>query len=92
VVGKDFPKTHLDMLKRRGIDTAGVRIVERPHYDEQGTLRDVTLDLQLPAAFPERYKDALLRVVEQCSVKKAIGAQPTFTVRATIEPGVSSAA
>jgi ribosomal protein S12 methylthiotransferase accessory factor len=77
---------------KRGIDTAGIRLVERPHYDEHGALKDVTLDLQLPAAFPERYTEALLRVVEQCSVKRAIAAQPTFTVRAFIEPSVSSAA
>ena len=46
--------------------TSGVRIIERPVYDEQGTLKDVTLDIELPAAFPEKYKEALLRVVEQC--------------------------
>lgn len=76
---------------KRNIDPAGIRIVERPQYDEQGTLKDVALDVQLPPGFPEKYQDALLRVVEQCSVKKAIAAQPTFTVRAVTAP-VSHAA
>ncbi len=61
-----------------------MRIVERPVYDEQGTLKDVSLDVELPAAFPEKYREPLLRVIEQCSVKKAIAAQPTFTGRAVI--------
>lgn len=77
---------------KRNIDPSGVRIVERPVYDEQGTLKDVTLDIELPGSFPEKYKEALLRVVEQCSVKKAIAAQPTFTVRASIGAAVASAA
>lgn len=69
---------------KREIDPSRIRIVEHPHYDEQGTLKDVTLDLQLPADFPERYREAVLRVVEQCSVKKAIAAQPTFTVKSSV--------
>ncbi len=69
---------------KREIDPSGIRIVEHPQYDEQGTLKDVTLDLQLPADFPERYREAVMRVVEQCSVKKAIAAQPTFTVKTSV--------
>ena len=77
---------------KRNIDSSGVRIVERPVYDEQGTLKDVSLDVELPAAFPEKYREPLLRVIEQCSVKKAIAAQPTFTVRvASGGPAVSAA-
>ena len=67
---------------KRSLDPSGIRIVERPSYDEQGTLKDVSLSVELPGDFPEKYREALLRVVEQCSVKKAIAAQPTFTVRA----------
>jgi len=54
----------------------------RPEYDEEGTLRAVDIDIQLPPAFPEKYREALERVVEQCSVKRAIRAQPNFRVHA----------
>ncbi len=77
---------------KRNIDSSGVRIVERPIYDEAGTLKDVSLDVELPAAFPEKYREPLLRVIEQCSVKKAIAAQPTFTVRVASGVPASSAA
>lgn len=76
---------------KRDIDPSGIRIVERPQYDEHGTLKDVTLDVQLPADFPERYREAVLRVVEQCSVKKAIAAQPTFTVKSSVVAAPSAA-
>lgn len=66
---------------KRGIATEGIRIIERPSFGEDGVLRSVELEVQLPPEFPERYRGAVQAVVEQCSVKKAIAAQPVFTVR-----------
>ena len=65
---------------KRGLPYDQIRIVERAVYDAQGTLTGVDLDVKLPASFPEKYREALLRVVDQCSVKKAIAAQPVFRV------------
>jgi len=66
---------------KREIPTDGIRVVERPSYAEDGTLAAVDLRIELPASFPEKYREALLRVVDQCSVKRAIAAQPRFDVR-----------
>ena len=68
---------------KRGLSTEGIRLVERPTYGPDGTLRAVDLELQLPSTFPEKYKEAVVRVTQECSVKKAISAQPQFTVHAT---------
>jgi ribosomal protein S12 methylthiotransferase accessory factor len=70
---------------KRGLSTAGVRVVERPGYADDGTLIAVDLTLELPADFPEKYRDAVVKVVEQCSVKRAIAAQPTFTVQVHLD-------
>jgi len=40
----------------------------------------VDLELRLPETFPEEYRDAVVKVAEQCSVKRAIQAQPLFRV------------
>lgn len=66
----------------RQISTDGVRIIERPSFDDDGTLRRIELELQLPPGFPEKYQAALTTVIAQCSVKRAIAAQPTIEVRA----------
>jgi ribosomal protein S12 methylthiotransferase accessory factor len=73
----------------RGIDTRDIRIHEWPHYDAQGTLKSVELAIDLPADFPVRYRESLLRVVEQCSVKRAIAAKPEFVVRIGATPAAS---
>lgn len=69
---------------KRGISYENIRIVERPEYDADGILRAVDFDIQLPAAFPEKYREPLVRVVEQCSVKRAIQAQPSFRVHTDV--------
>jgi ribosomal protein S12 methylthiotransferase accessory factor len=70
---------------KRDISTEGIRIVERPRFDpESGALLAVDLEIQVPPTFPEKYRDALVRVVDQCSVKRAIQAQPRFEVRTAV--------
>jgi ribosomal protein S12 methylthiotransferase accessory factor len=73
----------------RGLPTKDIRIVERATYAEDGALAGVELDIALPPDFPERYRDAVARVAEQCSVKRAIAAQPHFVVRSHLTPAAS---
>ncbi len=70
--------------QKRGLPTEGIRIVERLHSAEDGSLAGVDLDLVVPASFPEKYREALVRVADQCSVKRAIQAQPRFQVRTVV--------
>jgi ribosomal protein S12 methylthiotransferase accessory factor len=70
--------------QKRDLPTAGIRLVQRNHFDpETGALVKVEIDVEVPPDFPEKYRDALVRVADQCAVKKAIQAQPTFHVKCT---------
>ncbi len=66
----------------RGLDSRDIRVLVRPSYGEDGGLAKVALELELPSGFPAKYEGALVRVVDQCSVKRAILAQPSFSVAA----------
>jgi ribosomal protein S12 methylthiotransferase accessory factor len=69
--------------QKRGLPTDGIRLVQRNRFDpETGALVKVEIDVQVPPGFPEKYLDALVRVADQCAVKKSIQAQPRFEVRA----------
>jgi ribosomal protein S12 methylthiotransferase accessory factor len=46
-------------------------------------LGKIAIDINLPADFPEKYKDAIVRVADQCAVKKTILAPPEFEVKTT---------
>ena len=43
----------------------------------------ISLDIQLPAGFPEKYREAVVNAAELCLVKKTISNQPEFKVITT---------
>lgn len=67
---------------KRGISTEGIRLVERVSHGPDGALAGVDIEVQLPPEFPEKYRDAVIRVAQECSVKRAIAAQPAISVHA----------
>ncbi len=69
---------------KREISSEGIRIVERSRVNEAGALVAVDLEIQVPPSFPEKYREALVRVADKCSVKQAIQAQPKFEVRTVV--------
>lgn len=71
--------------QKRGLPTDDIRLRQRNHFDpETGVLARVELDIEVPSGFPEKYLEALVRVADQCAVKKAVQAQPVFDVRAKV--------
>ena len=75
----------LGFCRSRGIAYDKIRIVQTQEYDPQTNLPSkVTLDIQLPPDFPEKYKDAVIRSADQCKVKKTIEHPPAFEVKASI--------
>lgn len=74
--------------QKRGLPTEGIRLRQRNHLDpETGVLARVELDIEVPPSFPDKYYDALVRVADQCAVKKAIQAQPVFEVKTVVAGG-----
>jgi putative redox protein len=65
----------------RGIPFENIRIRQRLGRDESGAIARVELDVELPEEFPERYRDAVVKAIDGCSVKRTIQAQPQFVVR-----------
>ena len=47
----------------------------------------ILIDISLPAAFPEKYRDAVIRAAESCTVKKVLAAPPQILVNAKIAAG-----
>ncbi len=67
--------------RERGISTEGMKLTASFEKDpETKVLSRVAIDLKLPEDFPEKYHKAIIRTMDQCSVKKAILAQPSFEI------------
>jgi ribosomal protein S12 methylthiotransferase accessory factor len=84
----------------RGIatETLGLELrIERDH--EQHRVAKLVLEIKLPADFPEKHREAVIRAADLCAVKKHILNPPAFEIRtsaasqaAEAETGVEAAA
>jgi putative redox protein len=71
----------LGFCRQRGLPTEGIQILQRMHTNkETGMVEKVDLEIQVPATFPKKYYDALIRSAELCAVKKHIENPPKFEV------------
>ena len=72
-----------EFCKKRGISTEGLRIVEHTHAGPSGLVERISLDVQLPPDFPEKYRESVIRAAELCTVKKHLERPPRIEVTTT---------
>ena len=66
---------------QRGISTNNVKIIQKMNFNPISQLIDkIDLEIQLPADFPEKYKDAVIKSANMCAVKKHMQNPPEFGV------------
>lgn len=71
----------LKFCEGREISTDGLALRAVCEFAEKGFHVDkMTFEITLPEGFPEKYKDALVRSVNLCTVKKHITEPPEFDV------------
>jgi len=80
----------LAFCSSRGIPTDQIRIEEKAQF-ERGTLSGVTIDVHVPASFPEKYLHALQVAASSCPVKRAFAAQPEIAIRTVQAAGEARA-
>ncbi|MBN1929175.1 MAG: OsmC family protein [Chlorobiaceae bacterium] len=72
----------------RDIPTDGIRIVQSHEINATGRgIGKITLTIELPPSFPEKYKDAVINAANLCAVKKHIIDPPAFDVRTEVVEG-----
>lgn len=70
---------------QRGIPTDNIRLVQKMGYNPETRMIDkIDIDIQLPADFPEKYREAVVNVADLCAVKKHLADPPKITVEANI--------
>jgi len=68
----------LRFCQERGIATDDLRVSMDIDRDEAKRLSAVKLHVRLPREFPEKYRDAIVRSIDHCAVKRAITDPPRF--------------
>ena len=71
----------LRFCQERQIPTVGLSLVLTTERDElKKRLSKIRIEVRLPETFPEKYQGAILRAIDQCSVKRNVVEAPAFEV------------
>lgn len=71
----------LEFCKMREIETGGMLLTMSCEFDEKKhACERLNIDLKLPPGFPEKYKKAVVRSMDLCSVKRHILHPPEFFI------------
>ena len=78
----------LSFCEERKIPSEGISLVQRLEYGEKETgkkfIEKIVIEITVPASFPEKYLKTLIKVADQCAVKKAIMNPPKFEVKTQV--------
>ena len=78
----------LGFCQERKIPFEDISIVERTEYgkkeDGKSFLEKIVIEISVPPDFPEKYRKTLIKVADQCAVKKAILNPPLIEVRTEV--------
>jgi ribosomal protein S12 methylthiotransferase accessory factor len=79
----------LYFCQERKIQTDGITLTERLEFattpEGKTYLDTIAIDINVPPDFPEKYHRALIKVVDQCAVKKAILRPPKFAINTVVQ-------
>lgn len=71
----------LRFCQQRNLATDGLELsLDVEHHPKLKQLQKVTISIRLPDGFPDKYRDAIIKATDQCSVKKALLEPPEFVV------------
>lgn len=69
----------LSFMNKRELNTEGLSISMFPDYsEEEHRVRKITVKIDTPEDFPEKYLGALSKAVDTCAVKRALYNLPEF--------------
>lgn len=73
----------LAFCQKRGIPTDEIELsLETTRNEERRMIERIDITVHLPKSFPERYVDACLRSIDQCTVKKHLEQPPEIVLSA----------
>ena len=75
----------LNFCQERNIPTDGSTLVLKTERDPQSKMiKRISIDINLPKDFPQKYSQAVKSAAELCPVKKAITNAPAFDIKVNI--------
>ncbi len=73
----------LVFLKQRQLSTEGIYLtMSTERSPESRLVKNIKLDIHLPESFPDKYREAVVKAADQCTVKAHLQQPPSIEIRA----------
>lgn len=70
---------------QRNIPSEDITIIQSVEYNRETRLPGkISLNIKLPADFPEKYKSAVMNAADLCAVKKTMVSPPEFEIKTSL--------
>lgn len=67
----------VQFCRTRELSTEGLKVEMKLHWNQERKLiTDLALEITLPEGFPDKYRDAVLRAADHCTVKRHLEDPP----------------
>lgn len=71
----------LSFCQKRGIPTENISLqLQLERAPESKMIGRISISISLPADFPEKYRNAVVKAAESCSVKKHLASPPAIEI------------
>ena len=72
----------LSFCEQRGLDYKNIKLIQKHEFDpKKRMISKITIEIQLPEGFPEKYKKALVNAANLCAVKQHMFDPPEFDIK-----------
>ncbi len=76
----------LSFCEQRGLDYKKIKLVQKHEFDPvKRMITKITIEIQVPDDFPEKYKKALVHSANLCAVKEHIFNPPEFDIKTVVK-------
>ena len=76
----------IKFCEKRDLDTRDINISMHNDWNKETSfVENINITIHLPSTFPAKYRSAVIRAAEQCTVKKHFDQAPEFKIKTELE-------
>jgi ribosomal protein S12 methylthiotransferase accessory factor len=77
----------LSFCEKRNIPTEGLTLIQRMERNKEARMIEkISIEIQVPPEFPEKYKNAVIKAAKQCAVERHLHNPPVIEYFTTVQP------
>ncbi len=75
-----------EFIQHRNLSLGSTSVIETVSYNQETHMAEnINIHVELSESFPVKYKNAIIKAVAQCTVKRHLGNPPSFEIQTSLD-------